>query len=132
MHSYTLKSGLVTHATVGCSLFTVYSKCGCLEESHRVFEEVPDKDNVSWASMIAGFVEQGYAGHAFQLFKEMMSQEISPDYLTLTAILTACYALSFLQAKHVAQYLPLPEDVLREDNQVELDDASDTVSSSAV
>ncbi|KAI9119646.1 hypothetical protein K1719_009522 [Acacia pycnantha] len=97
MHSYTLKSGLVTHATVGCSLFTVYSKCGCLEESHRVFEEVPNKDNVSWASMIAGFVEHGYAGHAFQLFKEMLSQEISPDYLTLTAILTACSALSFLQ-----------------------------------
>ncbi|KAK4258083.1 hypothetical protein QN277_007583 [Acacia crassicarpa] len=98
MHSYTLKSGLVIHATVGCSLFTVYSKCGCLEESHRVFEEVPNKDNVSWASMIAGFVEHGYAGHTFQLFKEMLCQEILPDYLTLTAILTACSALSFLQA----------------------------------
>ncbi|XP_054784140.1 pentatricopeptide repeat-containing protein At1g74600, chloroplastic-like isoform X1 [Prosopis cineraria] len=97
MHSYTLKSGLVTNATVGCSLFTMYSKCGCLEESHRVFEEAPDKDNVSWASMIAGFVEHGYAGHAFHLFKEMLSQEILPDYLTLTAVLTACSALSFLQ-----------------------------------
>ncbi|XP_028793523.1 pentatricopeptide repeat-containing protein At1g74600, chloroplastic [Neltuma alba] len=97
MHSYTLKSGLVTNATVGCSLFTMYSKCGCLEESHRVFEEVLNKDNVSWASMIAGFVEHGYADHAFQLFKDMLSQEVLPDYLTLTAIVTACSALSFLQ-----------------------------------
>ncbi|KAF7838456.1 pentatricopeptide repeat-containing protein [Senna tora] len=96
MHSYTLKSGLVTDVTVGSSLFTIYSKCGCLEESHRVFEEVPEKDNVSWASMISGFVEHGCPDKALQLFKEMLSHEILPDYLTLTATLTAC-AAGFLQ-----------------------------------
>lgn len=97
MHSYTLKSGLVTGVAVGSSLFTIYSKCGCLEESYKAFEEVPNKDNVSWGSMIAGFVEHGYADQAFWLFKEMLSQETVPDHLTLTATLTACSALRFLQ-----------------------------------
>ncbi|XLR46689.1 hypothetical protein S83_031349 [Arachis hypogaea] len=36
MHSYTLRSGFVTEASVGCSLFTIYSKCGNLEESYKV------------------------------------------------------------------------------------------------
>ncbi|XP_061368224.1 pentatricopeptide repeat-containing protein At1g74600, chloroplastic [Gastrolobium bilobum] len=97
IHGYTLKSGLVTDVTLGCSLFTMYSKCGCLEESYKVFQQVLVKDNVSWASMISGFAEHGYADRALQLFKEMLYQEIVPDHLTLIPTLTACSALRFLQ-----------------------------------
>ncbi|KAL5057645.1 hypothetical protein RYX36_029249 [Vicia faba] len=96
VHGYVLKSGLVTDASVGCSLFTMYSKCGCLVESYKVFQQVHVKDNVSWASMISGFAEHGYPDQALRLFKEMLYQEI-PDHITLTSILTACADLRFLQ-----------------------------------
>ncbi|KAG5017780.1 hypothetical protein JHK85_023916 [Glycine max] len=46
------------------------SKCGCLEESCKVFQQLPAKDNVSWTSMISGFAEHGCKeihGYAFQL-----------------------------------------------------------------
>jgi pentatricopeptide repeat protein len=96
VHGYILKSGLVTDASVGCSLFTMYSKCGCLEESHKVFQQVLVKDNVSWASMISGFAEHGHPDQALRLFKEMLYQEIVPDHITLVSILTACADLRFL------------------------------------
>ncbi|CAK8541512.1 unnamed protein product [Lathyrus sativus] len=97
VHGYILKSGLVTDASVGCSLFTMYSKCGCLVESYKVFEQVLVKDNVSWASMISGFAEHGYPDQALRLFKEMLYQEIVPDQITLISTLTACADLRFLR-----------------------------------
>lgn len=97
VHGYILKSGLVADASVGCSLFTMYSKCGCLEESYEVFRLVLVKDNVSWASMISGFAEHGYPDRALRLFKEMLYQEIVPDRITLISTLTACADLGFLQ-----------------------------------
>jgi len=97
VHSYILKAGLVTNATVGCSLFTMYSKCGCLEESYEIFQQAIVKDNVSWASMISGFVEHGYPDRALRLFKEMLYQEVVPDHITLISILTACADLCLLR-----------------------------------
>ncbi|PQQ06946.1 pentatricopeptide repeat-containing protein [Prunus yedoensis var. nudiflora] len=92
IHSYTLKIGLVSVVSVGSSLFTMYSKCDSLEESYEVFQQIPNKDNVSWASMISGFVEHGCADQALQLYREMLSEEVVPDQMTLTAILMACSA----------------------------------------
>ncbi|KAF5734691.1 pentatricopeptide repeat-containing protein [Tripterygium wilfordii] len=97
MHGYTLKTGLVFDLSVGSSLFTMYSKCGSLVDSSKVFEQIPFKDNVAWASMITGYAEHDCADQAFLLFREMLSEESKPDEMTLTAILTACSVLKSLQ-----------------------------------
>ncbi|XP_049389303.1 pentatricopeptide repeat-containing protein At1g74600, chloroplastic [Solanum stenotomum] len=98
IHSYTLKSGLISNVNVSSSLFTMYSKCGSIEESYIIFELIEDKDNVSWASMIAGFVEHGFSDRAVELFREMPVEEIVPDEMTLTAILNACSSLQTLKS----------------------------------
>ncbi|XVE56950.1 hypothetical protein DITRI_Ditri04bG0052300 [Diplodiscus trichospermus] len=79
MHCYTLKTGLILDLSVETSLFTMYSKCGSLEDSLKVFQSIPVDDNISWASKIAGFTEHGYAEQAVQMFKDMLSEEIKPD-----------------------------------------------------
>ncbi|KAL2935138.1 hypothetical protein RDABS01_018256 [Bienertia sinuspersici] len=93
MHSYTLKTGLVSDVSVGSSLFTMYSKIGLVLESYEVFRQLPHKDVVSWSSMISGLVEHGYAHKSIELFREMLSEEIRPDQVTLTGVLTACSSL---------------------------------------
>ena len=82
---------------MGSFLSTVYSKYGNLEESCIVYEQMPDKDHVLWASPIFGFSEHDYAEQAVQLFREILLEEIRPDQMTLTAALTACSALHFLE-----------------------------------
>ncbi|CAA7043272.1 unnamed protein product [Microthlaspi erraticum] len=96
IHSYTFKSGLVLDLTVGSSLFTMYSKCGSLEESFSLFKEIPVKDNACWASMISGFNEYGYLREAIGLFGEMLADGTSPDESTLAAALTVCASLPSL------------------------------------
>ncbi|XP_048329913.2 pentatricopeptide repeat-containing protein At1g74600, chloroplastic [Ziziphus jujuba] len=97
IHCYALKSALGFYCSVGCSLSTMYSKCGSLEESYKVFLEIPAKDNVSWASMIAGFAEHGFADQALELFRDMLSDGVMPDNMTLNAGLTACAVLPSLK-----------------------------------
>ncbi|KAJ8452339.1 hypothetical protein Cgig2_006144 [Carnegiea gigantea] len=89
-HAFTLKTGLVFDLSVGSSLFTMYSKCNCLAESYGIFLQLPYKDIVSWASMISGFAEHGYADKAIQLFREMLHMESRSDQTTLVGVLTAC------------------------------------------
>ncbi|KAK4359646.1 hypothetical protein RND71_021875 [Anisodus tanguticus] len=98
IHSYTIKSGLISNVNVSSSLFGMYSKCGCIEESYILFKLIEDKDNVSWASMVAGLVEHGYSDRAVELFTEMPMEEMIPDKMTLTAILNACSSLQILKS----------------------------------
>ncbi|XP_059285449.1 pentatricopeptide repeat-containing protein At1g74600, chloroplastic [Lycium ferocissimum] len=98
IHSYTIKSGLISNVNVSSSLFTMYSKCGSIEESYVIFELIKDKDNVSWASMIAGLVEHSFPDRAVELFREMPVEEIIPDEMTLTGILNAFSSLQALKS----------------------------------
>ncbi|XP_042497391.1 pentatricopeptide repeat-containing protein At1g74600, chloroplastic isoform X2 [Macadamia integrifolia] len=97
IHCYILKAGLISDVSVACALFTMYSKCDSLEESCVIFEQMNDKDEVSWTSMIAGFAEHGYADRAFHLFQNMQLEEIGTSPMTLVAVLTACSSLRSLQ-----------------------------------
>ncbi|KAK0587082.1 hypothetical protein LWI29_017028 [Acer saccharum] len=97
IHCYVLKAGLIFYLPVSSSLLTLYSKCGSLGESHKVFDQMSIRDNVSWASMIVGFAEHGFAYFAFQLFREMILEGTRSDQITLAAILKACSAPLFLK-----------------------------------
>ncbi|GLU12361.1 hypothetical protein SLE2022_290460 [Rubroshorea leprosula] len=105
MHCYVHKTGLVCYPSVGSSLFTMYSKCGSLEESFKVFQKIHVRDNISWTSMIAGFVEYGCANEAIQLFKEMLSEEAKPDQMSLVVALSAFSSLrSLSRGKEIHGY----------------------------
>nr|XP_043637643.1 pentatricopeptide repeat-containing protein At1g74600, chloroplastic [Erigeron canadensis] len=97
VHSYTLKTGIILNPLVSCSLFTMYSKCGSINESYEIFKQIQHKDNVSWTSMIAGFTEHGYAYQAIELSREMLLTNITFDETTLTAVLAACSFLGVLK-----------------------------------
>jgi len=61
IHSYVVKVGLVLDVLVGNALFTMYSKCGSIEDSYELFTQMNERDRVSWTSMISGFATHGCA-----------------------------------------------------------------------
>ncbi|KAL0391520.1 UNVERIFIED_CONTAM: Pentatricopeptide repeat-containing protein, chloroplastic [Sesamum latifolium] len=97
VHGYALKVGMVSEVSVGSSIFTMYSKCGDLEESLKVFEQLERKDNISWTSMIAGLAEHGCADKAVQMFRQMEFENLVPDEKILATILNSCSALHSLK-----------------------------------
>ncbi|KAL0373729.1 UNVERIFIED_CONTAM: Pentatricopeptide repeat-containing protein, chloroplastic [Sesamum radiatum] len=97
VHGYALKVGMVSEVSVGSSIFTMYSKCGDLEESLKAFEQLERKDNISWTSMIAGLAEHGCADKAVQMFRQMEFENSVPDEKLLSTILNSCSALHSLK-----------------------------------
>ncbi|CAI0549157.1 unnamed protein product [Linum tenue] len=95
LHSVIIKNKLAPNLFVGNALVDMYAKCGDVESSMQVFEEMGgSKGNViSWNSMIVGLAKNGYAEDALRVFWDMtknLNNVVVPDDVTFLGVLTAC------------------------------------------
>eukprot|EP00268_Persea_americana_P067144 TRINITY_DN9205_c0_g1_i2.p1 TRINITY_DN9205_c0_g1~~TRINITY_DN9205_c0_g1_i2.p1 ORF type:complete len:689 (-),score=111.17 TRINITY_DN9205_c0_g1_i2:89-2155(-) len=72
------------------ALVDMYAKCGSIDTAMNLFEVMPQRDLVTWNSMIAGYAVHGYGEKALMLFKQMKSEVIVPDDITFVGVLSAC------------------------------------------
>ncbi|KAJ0110388.1 hypothetical protein Patl1_03288 [Pistacia atlantica] len=61
IHAAILKSSHKLEVYVGNALIALYARCGKMTEAERVLNSLEDKDEVSWNSMLTGFVQNGSA-----------------------------------------------------------------------
>ncbi|KAM7471201.1 hypothetical protein LguiA_009384 [Lonicera macranthoides] len=94
VHGMAVKMDLVSDVFVGNALISMYGKLGFVEEAVRVFEYMPERNLVSWNSMISGLSENGLSQECFNLFREMLVCEegLIPDVATLVTVLPVCAA----------------------------------------
>ncbi|KAJ4951667.1 hypothetical protein NE237_028499 [Protea cynaroides] len=90
LHAYTIKTGLESTVLVGTALVDMYSKSGLAEDSFKVFSEMPEKNVVSWNSMIIGYAQNGFSDIALLLFQEMRDTGVIPTCITFVGVLFAC------------------------------------------
>ncbi|KAL2246823.1 pentatricopeptide repeat-containing protein At3g49740 [Sesamum indicum] len=91
VHAYILKFGYFFHTLLGNALVALYSKCGSLNWSLRVFQNIMRKDAVSWNSIISAYAQHGEGKEAVRWFEAMQySSAVKPDKATFTAVLSAC------------------------------------------
>eukprot|EP01018_Ginkgo_biloba_P021979 Gb_15129 [translate_table: standard] len=90
IHCYTIQSGIETNVYVGSALVATYARCGDLENARRVFDKMSQRNVVSWNTVIAGCVQNGYGEEAFKLFWQMRVAGLKPDAVTIASILSAC------------------------------------------
>ncbi|KAL5723031.1 hypothetical protein ACHQM5_006477 [Ranunculus cassubicifolius] len=91
LHSYALQLGfLSSNVYVGTALLNLYSKCGDWGSARRVFDEMKEKNNVTWCSMMAGCGMHGDSSGSIALLGEMMKEKLEPNEVIFTTILSAC------------------------------------------
>ncbi|XP_071717474.1 putative pentatricopeptide repeat-containing protein At1g74400 [Rutidosis leptorrhynchoides] len=78
------------------SLVGYYSSVGNLADAHRVFDEMPTKNVVSWTVLISAYVDNQKPNVAIKLFRVMHMSNVDPDQVTLTVVLSACADLGAL------------------------------------
>ncbi|XP_011624782.1 pentatricopeptide repeat-containing protein At4g33170 [Amborella trichopoda] len=78
-------------------LLNMYSKCGNTEDGFNVFDEMPQRNVVSWSAMVAGLVQQGHYIEAVLLFREMHRIGTRPNHFTLVSTLNACSFMKTLE-----------------------------------
>ncbi|XP_057464906.1 pentatricopeptide repeat-containing protein At3g57430, chloroplastic-like [Actinidia eriantha] len=95
IHAFAVKLGYsATSVTVANTLLNLYGKCGDIEDAFKVFERIPQKDQVSWNSMIAALCQSEEWELALEGFKLMLSERLEPSSFTLVSVALACSNLS--------------------------------------
>ncbi|XP_042427201.1 pentatricopeptide repeat-containing protein At2g41080 [Zingiber officinale] len=90
VHAQVIHVGVGSVTPVRSSLISMYSKCGCLEDSSTIFSESDASDLVLWSSMIAAYGFHGRGEEAIKLFNEMIGEGTDPSEVTFLSLLYAC------------------------------------------
>ncbi|KAK3042348.1 hypothetical protein RJ639_002394 [Escallonia herrerae] len=87
-------------------LVDMYAKCGEVDSSREVFDEIVDPSVVCWTSMIGGYVQNGFAEEGLALFDRMRSTLVEGNQYTFGIVVKACAKLGALhQGKWVHGYV---------------------------
>ncbi|XP_059623112.1 putative pentatricopeptide repeat-containing protein At3g11460, mitochondrial [Cornus florida] len=90
VHLVVLVNGFGSDVANSNALITMYSKCGDLVSARWVFDQMSERDSITWSAMMAGYGKHGYSGEVVVLFERMLNAGILPDGKTFTTVLTAC------------------------------------------
>ncbi|GKV25729.1 hypothetical protein SLEP1_g35124 [Rubroshorea leprosula] len=90
IHGLCFKTSFDSSSFVGSSLISLYSKCGVIEGAYRIFDEVLVKNLGLWNAMLIACAQHTHTEKAFDLFKQMESAGVKPNFITFLGMLYAC------------------------------------------
>ncbi|RDY01623.1 Pentatricopeptide repeat-containing protein, partial [Mucuna pruriens] len=97
IHSNFVKSGLLNETFATNHLINCYLRLFRIDHAHKLFEEMPQRNVVSWTSLMAGYVSQGLPNMALCLFHQMQGTLVLPNEFTFATLINACSILANLE-----------------------------------
>ncbi|CAH1423936.1 unnamed protein product [Lactuca virosa] len=94
IHGWVLRKGTEWNLPIANSLILVYTNHGRLDLARWVFDEMPERDLVSWNTIIS--VHKNHR-NALSYFNRMLNSNTSPDAITFVSVLTACAHLRLVK-----------------------------------
>ncbi|GLT94482.1 hypothetical protein SLE2022_122200 [Rubroshorea leprosula] len=88
-HALAIKTDSFDDVFVGSSLLNMYCKAGLLVEGRKLFDRMPERNSVSWATMISGYAMQRSSREAVELFELLHHEEEKENEYILTSVLSA-------------------------------------------
>ncbi|XP_054822618.1 pentatricopeptide repeat-containing protein At2g39620-like isoform X2 [Prosopis cineraria] len=103
IHAYVIRRSMF--GSVSNSLIDMYSKCGEVNVSRRIFDQMQVQDDVSWATMMAGYVYNGYFLEVLQLLDKMNQKNTKMNKVAIvSALLAAAEMRDIEKGKEVHDY----------------------------
>ncbi|KAK7401533.1 hypothetical protein VNO78_13082 [Psophocarpus tetragonolobus] len=90
IHAYALRHRFLPNVPVVSSLMVLYSKCGVIEYSLKLFNGMERRNVVSWTAMIDSCIESGHVSEAVGVMRSMILTEHRPDTVTMARMLHVC------------------------------------------
>ncbi|KAJ3708836.1 hypothetical protein LUZ61_012541 [Rhynchospora tenuis] len=90
LHSCILRSGYLSSVFAGSSLVDTYAKCGLLEYAKKMFDEMIEKNIVSWNALICAYAQNGKGKKAIEMFERMVTLGLKPESVSFLSVLNAC------------------------------------------
>ncbi|KAK7307931.1 hypothetical protein VNO77_41426 [Canavalia gladiata] len=92
IHCYLIRTGFNLDEVVWSALLDLYGKCGSIDEARCIFEQMANRDVVSWTTMIHRCFGDGRKEEGFSLFRDLMLSGVRPNEYTFAGVLNACAA----------------------------------------
>ncbi|XP_057835654.2 putative pentatricopeptide repeat-containing protein At3g01580 [Cryptomeria japonica] len=90
IHTYVIRRGLEFDVFVERALIDMYAKCGNVDVSRQLFDNISKKTAVAYSAMIAGYGMHGRGEDALVLFSQMQQKGLKPNGITFISVLSAC------------------------------------------
>ncbi|KAL4031915.1 hypothetical protein IC575_010209 [Cucumis melo] len=71
VHRFVNESQIKMDVSLWNAVIGLYAKCGSLDYARELFEEMPEKDGITYCSMISGYMVHGFVNQAMDLFREL-------------------------------------------------------------
>lgn len=90
IHDELIRSDVEVDLVIKNCLIDMYIKCEVMADAQALFQSLQIQDEVSWGTMIAGYVMIGEPHQAFQLFTQMRQQGLKISSNIFSCVVKAC------------------------------------------
>ncbi|KAF3772774.1 putative pentatricopeptide repeat-containing protein [Nymphaea thermarum] len=90
IHEHVIQKGFQFNVFLMNAFINMYARCGNLELALKLFDEMPQKNIVSWTAIINGYGMHGLGDVAIDLFDRMVASGIQADSIAFVSVLSAC------------------------------------------
>ncbi|KAJ7979410.1 putative Pentatricopeptide repeat-containing protein [Quillaja saponaria] len=99
LHTVVLKNGLQSDVFVSNHVLNLYAKCGNFSFARQVFDEMSERNLVSWSAMISGYDQCGEHLMALDLYSQL---RLVPNEYIFASAVSACGSLrEVVQGKQI-------------------------------
>ncbi|WCJ34610.1 Pentatricopeptide repeat (PPR) superfamily protein [Euphorbia peplus] len=77
VHHFVVQNKIKLDISLCNALIGFYAKCGSLDYARELFDEMSDKDEITYSSLISGLMNHGYVDQSLDLFRQMRTQQLS-------------------------------------------------------
>ncbi|XP_058070412.1 pentatricopeptide repeat-containing protein At2g03880, mitochondrial [Magnolia sinica] len=100
IHRHVFSNGHEPKTFLINNLINMYLRFGLFNDACKLFDEMPERNVVSWTTMITTFTNSKRGEEALKLLILMVREGVMPNMYTFSSVLRACDGLSTLQQLH--------------------------------
>ncbi|XP_022841683.1 pentatricopeptide repeat-containing protein At2g03880, mitochondrial isoform X1 [Olea europaea var. sylvestris] len=100
VHQHVFSNGYEPKTFLINTLVNMYVKFNMLDEAQTLFDQMPERNVVSWTTMIAAYSNSEFSQKALEMLIQMLRDGVRPNMYTYSSVLRACKGLCNLAQVH--------------------------------
>nr|XP_043625477.1 pentatricopeptide repeat-containing protein At4g35130, chloroplastic [Erigeron canadensis] len=106
VHGYAVRMGFLPHIVLGTAIIDMYGKCGEPRLAKQVFNQMHQRNLISYNTLITALGQNGQYTDALNFFWDIWNNGFKPDAMTITSILPVYSEIAWLrEGKQIHGYI---------------------------